>query len=801
MKARLDAMEANGSGLADQLAAVRQAAEDSAQAAGTAGEQAKSAAEQAKSAAAGLSDLDARLGSLDQRIASAEAAVESAKADLDSFRKSVSAAASPTASGAVADTAALTAIGQRIDALEKDVASLKSSAASGGGDDKASVTSTLSQALADLKAKVAAGAPYAEEHDRIARMVPAAAGIETVGAHAAEGLPNAQGLAQELRAAIPALPQPAPPPAEDDSYLGTFMKSLSGIVTIRRHRRNGLAGRCGKGRGPCRGRRPEPGDCRDRRGGGRQARGAHPVAGPRRGEAAARREPGTAIRSRAAPDCGTGRRCPMIKLLWRFFLLVALAAGFAWIADRPGTLTIRWLGREIEMSFVAGVVVAVLAVVAIWFFWSMFRRLWASPQAVSRYWAFRKNRKGYDSLSRGIIAAGAGDAAAAAKHAAIAGNSLSDEPLVNVLAAQAAQLKGDRAAVKRIFEAMTKSPDTEALGLRGLFSEARQSGDMAAARRHAERALAANPRLAWASTAVLQLQAAAKDWNAAAATLGQQIKSGLVPMADGNRKQAAMLAAHALALEDTSKGQALELALKAHKLDPSLVPAALVAARVLITQASTRKASKILKETWVLSPHPDLAEVQAHLIPGDGPEARYDRVRDLLKEHKGGIEGAVALARAAAKAKHWDVARKALDPYVDDRPQARICALMADIEEAAGDKGRAREWLSRALNAPRDPIWVSDGVASPRWTPVSPVSGEIVPCEWKAPFEMPEQLEPDRLPQPQPAAAEPPPQEAAPRTLEAPKMVVPQRPPDDPGLPEDFDSPRASAPRSLPADG
>jgi HemY protein len=491
----------------------------------------------------------------------------------------------------------------------------------------------------------------------------------------------------------------------------------------------------------------------------------------------------------------------MIKLLWRFSLLVALAAGFAWIADRPGTLTIRWLGREIEMSFIAGVVAAVLAVVAIWFVWSLFRRLWASPQAVGRYWAFRKNRKGYESLSRGIIAAGAGDASAAAKHAAIAGNSLADEPLVNVLAAQAAQLKGDRASVKRIFEAMTKSPDTEALGLRGLFSEARQSGDMAAARRHAERALALNPRLSWASGAVLQLQSAARDWPAAAATLSQQMKSGLMPVAEGNRKQAAMLAAQALALEDGEKNQGLELALKAHKLDPSLVPAALVAARVLISQASTRKASKILKETWIVSPHPDIAELQAHLIPGEGPESRYDRVRDLLKEHKGGIEGAVALARAAAKAKHWDVAREALAPWLNDRPQARVCALMADIEEASGDKGRAREWLARALNAPRDPIWVSDGVASPRWTPVSPVSGDIVPCEWKAPFEMPEQLEPDR-PQELPAAeTAPAPVEPPPKSLEAPKMVVPQRPPDDPGLPEDFDSPQPPARRSLAAEG
>ena len=54
----------------------------------------------------------------------------------------------------------------------------------------------------------------------------------------------------------------------------------------------------------------------------------------------------------------------MIKLVWRFALLVALAAGFAWLADRPGTLTVRWLGREIEMSFVAGVALAFIVVIA-----------------------------------------------------------------------------------------------------------------------------------------------------------------------------------------------------------------------------------------------------------------------------------------------------------------------------------------------------------------------------------------------------------------------------------------------------
>lgn len=232
LQSRLAALEANGSTMADQLAGLKQAAGGATQSAAQANDAAQAASQQATAAASGVADLGPKLDALDQRLAAAEQGLKSVSTDLDSFRKSISTAVTPTGSSPAVDNAALAALGQRIDALEKDVASLKA-AAPAGGSEQASVTSALSQALSDLKAKVAAGTAYAAEYERIARMVPAAAGLDTVGAHAADGLPDAKGLAQELRAAIPALPQPAPPPPEDNSYFGSLVKSLSGVVTVR----------------------------------------------------------------------------------------------------------------------------------------------------------------------------------------------------------------------------------------------------------------------------------------------------------------------------------------------------------------------------------------------------------------------------------------------------------------------------------------------------------------------------------------------------------------------------------------
>jgi HemY protein len=69
---------------------------------------------------------------------------------------------------------------------------------------------------------------------------------------------------------------------------------------------------------------------------------------------------------------------------------------------------------------------------------------------------------------------------------------------------------------------------------------------------------------------------------------------------------------------------------------------------------------------------------------------------------------------------------------------------MAGIEAGeTGDKGKVREWLARAANAARDPVWFADGVISNRWEPVSPVDGRLDAFQWRVPVETRDQTSAD----------------------------------------------------------
>jgi HemY protein len=423
----------------------------------------------------------------------------------------------------------------------------------------------------------------------------------------------------------------------------------------------------------------------------------------------------------------------MIRVILYLIIIALIAFGAVWLAERPGEVAITWQGQRLDTSVMVLIAAAVALAVASALAWSIVYGILRAPAAIARYRRQRRGERGYRAVSRGLIAVGSGDARAARKFTTDAVRIAPREPLTLLLSAQSAQLAGDRDAAVLTFQEMAEREDTRVLGLHGLFVEAQRRHDGPAALAFAEEAARHASTPVWAAQAVLEFRCVAGDWSGALERLDRNLKSKLIDRRTYRRQRAVLLTAQARSLVDTDRARASALAREAAKLAPDLVPAAALAARLLGAVGERRKAARIIERAWQVNPHPDLAAAYVGLRAGDSARQRLSRVEMLAAKGPSDAEAALAVARAALDAQEFAVARTALAPYTA-APRKRVAALMAELEMAQGDEGRAREWMARALNARRDPAWTADAFVSEHWQPISPVSGRLDAFEWKDPL-------------------------------------------------------------------
>ncbi len=435
--------------------------------------------------------------------------------------------------------------------------------------------------------------------------------------------------------------------------------------------------------------------------------------------------------------------------MFRFlvFLLVVLGLGilFAWVADNPGTIFLKWEwlaaqmgrpGEEVGIPLTLAFTLLVGLIIAIMVIWSILRTLFGAPSMLSRFFDNRKREKGYKALSQGLIAASSGDASTARKLTKESKRLLGQEPLVALLGTQTAILEGKRDEARENFKTMLEDDSTKMVALRGLFLEAERQGEPEAARHYAEEAAKTDASLPWAGNAKLRYSASDGDWDAAIRTLDSNRSAGLIDKLAAKRQRAVLLTGKAMAKEAENPDYALKLSKEAHKLAKDLVPAATTFARVSTRLGDPKTATKIIEAAWKTEPHPELAEAYAAISSGASVQERLERAKKLASFKPDNPESKLALAVAAIDATEWQEARDALESILTSNPTERAYLLMADIEEGQhGDKGRMRDWLARAVRAPADPAWVAGNYVSDEWLPVSPIDGEIDAFEWKVPVQ------------------------------------------------------------------
>ncbi len=474
----------------------------------------------------------------------------------------------------------------------------------------------------------------------------------------------------------------------------------------------------------------------------------------------------------------------MIRVFVYIVILAAIAVGLAQVADLPGVVSVKWpwwplYGRTLEVAPIVAAAAALAAFVAFYIVVAVLRFVLRIPSIMSFTAKARRQNKGVAAVSRGMIAAGAGDARTAERAAREAMKLLGPAPLSLLLQAQAAQLSGNRKAAEDAFNQMKENPETRVIGLRGLYLEARRNGDEEASYAFAQEAhtIAALP---WAGQAILEKHAMSDDWRGALSVVEANIARKAVDKATGARQRAVLKTAIAQELEGREPDEALALVREAIKLAPDLVPAYALAGKLLARKGDIRRAARMIETGWKASAHPDLAAVYVDLRPGDSTADRLARAQTLARINSGHIESRLMLARTALEARDFKLARQTIAPLIDadaGRPSVRTCLLMADLEETEnGPSGRVREWLARAARAPRDPLWIADGLVSDKWSPASPVTGRLDAFIWEAPAELLAAPEPPAAPEPErpPIPHIPPKEEPAPPAVEiiAPPRVV-----------------------------
>jgi HemY protein len=425
----------------------------------------------------------------------------------------------------------------------------------------------------------------------------------------------------------------------------------------------------------------------------------------------------------------------VIRLVTWIIASLLLTVLIVWLSSLTSPVSIELLGYRAQPKLGVFALAMAVVVVAIILLWAVLRRIISAPAYFAKLSRDRRRQLGIEALSDGFIALQAGDPGRARVFARDARANLPRNHAAQLLEARSDLALGDMQAAREHYRALINNKKTAVAALAGLYEQARTQGRAEAALGFAQKAVTLAPQTRWAVSAVLDDLTRRGNWQVALDRVLAETATTREEKLAKRRKLAVLETAIAREAEQTDPLLALDRSLIALKHQPDFVPAALIASRILINRNESRKAMSQLRRVWRATSHPHIATLYANAVPGVSTVDRLKRVRELIDTPPPNLQAAIVLARAAVDAQEWAAARNALASYSVASPTQAVCMLMAEIEEGQNaDQGKAREWLARAVRAPRDAVWTADGITADDWEPVSPVTGTLDAFEWRVPL-------------------------------------------------------------------
>ena len=434
----------------------------------------------------------------------------------------------------------------------------------------------------------------------------------------------------------------------------------------------------------------------------------------------------------------------LIKII--FFItiiaLVTLVTGV--IIDAGGVITMQFASYEISLTPIQGIIGIILCMSSLlatkWLFGilvAILKFFNGDETAITRYFNKNKEERGYKALADSMVSMAAGEGKDAINNANRAERLLQRPQLTNLVSAQAAEKFGDNKRALKYYKRLLKNDQTRFVGLQGLLKQKLLEGDNETALLLAEKAFSIRPNHDQTLNVLFDLQTEKQDWKGAQKTIKANVRAGKLPKDIGLRREAILLLADAKAMLEAGEidtGKAAAIA--ANKSSPDLIPAAILAAEMHMLDNNKRASTKILKKTWGLNPHPDLATAFAEINLKETSGERRKRFSSFVKLKSEHYETKLLLAELAIGDEDFPAARRAIKDLTSTNPTVRSLALMAAIEKGEGaDEKTVRAWLNKALTASRGPQWICEKCSNihSSWQPRCENCETFDSLSWKTP--------------------------------------------------------------------
>ena len=252
-----------------------------------------------------------------------------------------------------------------------------------------------------------------------------------------------------------------------------------------------------------------------------------------------------------------------------------------------------------------------------------------------------------------------------------------------------------------VFEQLKTNKSTELAGIRGLYMEAKNKGDVAEQSQLLETGLSKYPNVLWLLQDLLELQLMQDDWDGALVTLELLNVKKALGKAEYISKKSCIL----------YKLGRLSEAFNWAPDNPIIA--------IAYAGENPKKAADILKKSWNLMPCWDTYLAFKALIQKENRTGQMKAVEKFVAKNANAKLSLLAVVDIAIDNNLWGVAKETLQVALNSYALTYQMAMMMATIERNGwhHEEAAKDWEEKAEYADRTPIWMCRNCnhATPEW--------------------------------------------------------------------------------------